>query len=228
MLTFDADSLRRRIRSLDKLRRFLFALACAERVFGPYRYYSRQSHRGCPHLLRSTLNNLWELAIERRIGNREPFLDEGERLIPLSVMQADEETEEAALYKEPHKLDFIADDGVCALLYACRCELRGDIESALWAAQRDYELVCSIAINLDKHAKRKINRILAKRPDLSESDLLVQVDYVQEELQQQMADLQDLTRLQGGENYPQLVKRLRVRAQRRARALQSLLRTLTD
>ena len=225
MYTFDEEykeRLRRRLRALDKPRRLAFAIACAERAFGPYRYYARQAYRGHPRYLRSTLNSLWELVLQRQIGHKLPFLDDGERLIPLSVIQADKEIEEACLYKEPHELDILADDPVCALLYACRCELRGDVQSAVWAATRDYELVTSIALHLDQRAKRKFYRAH------SDYDVIDQLDYVQNELQQQVRDLEDLTQCQAGNGYVQLIRSLRSRAQRQGRTLQGIVMSLTN
>lgn len=224
MYTFDEEykeRLRRGLRALEKSRRVAFATACAERAFGPYRYYARQAHRGRPRYLRSTLNSLWELAIQRQIGHKLPFLDDGERLIPLSVIQADKEIEEACLYKEPHELDILADDPVCALLYACHCELKGDVQSAVWAATRDYELVTSIALHLDQRAKRKFYRAH------EDYDVIDQLDYVQKELQQQVLDLEELTRFQAGDAYVQLIGSLRSRAQRQGRTLQGIVRSLT-
>lgn len=221
MLSFDKDWLRRRLRALDKPRRLAFATACAERTFGPYRYYARQAHRGRPRSLRSTLNSLWELALQKQIGHKLAFLDDGERLIPLSVMQADREIEEACLYKEPHELDILADDPVCALLYACHCELHGDVQSAVWAATRDYELVTTIALQLDQRAKRKFYRAHG------DYDVIDQLDYVQKELQEQRLDLEELAQSQAGNEYVQVIRSLRSRAQRRGRALQGILRSLT-
>lgn len=228
MIRFNDDSLRHRIRALDKPGRLVFAVACAERAFGPYRYYAQKSRRGKPLLLRSTLNSLWALAEQRQIGCRLPFLDEGDRLIPLSVIQSDEEIEARTVYQKPHKLDCIADDAICSLLYACHCELQGDVQSAYAAADRDLELVCKFAMDFDKRTKRRIDRILARRRDISLSDSLAQVSYVQEELQQHIVDLQDLIQVQGSEAYPHIVKRLRGRARRRARALQNVLRSLIE
>lgn len=224
MYIFDEEykeRLRRGLRALEKPRRLAFATACAERTFGPYRYYARQAHRGRPRYLRSTLNSLWELALQRQIGHKPPFLDDGERFIPLSTIQADEEVEEACLYKKRHKLDLIAEAAVCALLYACRCELKGDAQSAVWAATRDYELVTSIALHLDQRAKRKFYRAHG------EYDVIDQLDYVQKELQQQVLDLEELTRFQAGNGYVQLIRSLRSRAQRQGRTLHGILRTLT-
>jgi len=230
MYTFDEEWLRCRLRALDKPRRLAFAVACAERTFGPYRYYARQAHRGRPRFLRATLNNLWELAVQRHIGHREPFLDEGERLIPLSCMQADPEVEEACLYKEAHDLDIVADEAVYTLLAACQCELDGDVQSSVVAAQHDYDLVTSSILYFDTRAKRRIYRACARRRGRAprEIDLVNQIDYVQEELQQQMLDLQELTEWEGAGKYAELVSGLRRRAQRRARALQVILRSLTS
>ncbi|MCS7016928.1 MAG: hypothetical protein NZM42_12525, partial [Gemmatales bacterium] len=137
------------------------------------------------------------------------------------VIQADKEIEDAWLYKEPHKLDILANDPICALLYACHCELKGDVQSAVWAATTDYELVTSIALHLDQRARRRFYRAHG------EYDVIDQLDYVQQELHHQVLDLEELTNFQAGDGYVQLIRSLRSRAQRQGRTLQGVVRRLT-
>jgi hypothetical protein len=228
MLRFDEDLLRRKLLRLGKVQRLVFAVACAERAFGPYRYYARQARRGRPRLLRATLNSLWSSAIQQRLGHKEPFLDIGSDLIPLSCMQADEEIEQRALYKKPHDLDCIADDAVCTLFYACKCELRGNIKYAIWAALCDYNLVSESIVDLDKRASRRIYRIHARRPKISELDLVNQIDYVQEELQEQISDLEELSSSKEHGTFSEVVQHVRHRAQRRAEVLRQIVKRIYE
>jgi hypothetical protein len=143
-------------------------------------------------------------------------------------MQADEEIEQRALYKEPHDLDCIADDAVCTLLYACDCELKGDIQSAIGAAKTDYDLVSASILDLDKRASRRIYRIRARRPKISELDLVDQIDYVQEELQEQISDLEELSSSKECGTFTEVVQHVRHRAQRRAEVLRQIVKRIYE
>jgi predicted CopG family antitoxin len=129
------------------------------------------------------------------------------------------------LYKKPHDLDCIADDAVCALLYACDCELKGDIESAIGAAKRDYDLVSESIVDLDKRARRRIYRICARRLDISVADL---IDYVQEELQEQISDLEELSSSKEHGTFSEVVQHVRHRAQRRAEVLRQIVKRIYE
>lgn len=190
MVKFDRQLLKDRLEGVSPRYRTLFALSIAERLFPLYQLFCEATGRGRPSYLRSTLDHLWELALRGETGREEPFLSDYESLIP---------GEDAAW----HPLNGLADDAVAALAYACQCQLTGDTESALWAAERGCEAVDYIAHTLegmDYDTPEALAAILKKT-------------YVQAELQRQLRDVAELENVvRDGSGIERLVETFRNRA----------------
>jgi uncharacterized protein YjaG (DUF416 family) len=193
VIGFDRQSLVARLEKLSAPWRTLFALSCAERLFPLYKAFSEKTMQGAPIGLRSTLDDLWESVAKGLTGVKQPFLDEYESLIPSDDVERTDRT----------RLDALADDAVAALAYTCQCQLTGETQNAVWAAERDYEAVDYIAHTL--------GGIDFKGPE--EEEAILRTEYVQAELHHQLRDLTELEQAARDEENPELVvERLRFRA----------------
>lgn len=197
MVEFDQQLLKDRLDGVSPRYRTLFALSIAERLFPLYQSFFEKTGRGRPNYLRSTLDHLWELALRGQTGHEEPFLSDYEPLIP---------GEDAKW----HPLNGLADDAVAALAYACQCQLTGDTESAMWAAERASEAVDYIAHTLEGMAY--------DTPEARAA--ILRKTYVQTELQGQLRDLAELENAaRGGSGIERLVETFRNRAKSEGVAL---------
>jgi uncharacterized protein YjaG (DUF416 family) len=170
MIAFDEQALKARLEGVAPGWRLLFALSCAERLFPLYKLFSE----GTPNRLRSTSDQLWESVRRGQTDGAQPFLDEYESLIPGEEVERSKRT----------LLDPLAEDAVAALAYACQCQVTGEAEDAVCAAQCGYEVVDYIAHGLEDMDY-----------DTPEGQAaILNKDYVQVELQRQLRDIGELER----------------------------------
>jgi uncharacterized protein YjaG (DUF416 family) len=168
VVAFDRQSLKERLEKLSPLKRALFAVSCAERLFPLYKAFSEKAVQAAPERLQTTLDHLWEAARRKETPNEEPFLEEYESLIP---------GEDA----EWMPLNTLAENAVAALAYAFQST---EAENAAWAAVQGYEAVDYIA-----HSLGAI--------DFKESEAeaaILKTECVQTEIQRQLRDVAELER----------------------------------
>jgi uncharacterized protein YjaG (DUF416 family) len=182
----------------------IFASSCAERLFPLYQSFCEKTAQGRPNYLRSTLDQLWDLARRGQEGHEEAFLSDYESLIP---------GEDA----EWTPLNPLAENAVAALAYACRCQLTGEAESAAWAAVQVYEAVDYLAHTL--------GGIDFTGPE-AEADIL-KSEYVQAEIKRQLRDLAELENVvRDGSGIEHVVETFRNRAKSEGMTLVPVVSTL--
>jgi uncharacterized protein YjaG (DUF416 family) len=175
----------------------LFSLAVAERLFPLYQSFFEKTGRGRPNYLRSTLDHLWELALRGQTGHKESFLSDYESLIPAGDLVPRSEV-------DSHPLSGLAEFAILALASACQCQLLGDSESAVCAAESGgYAAVDNIANSLEGMDYGSREAEVA----------ILQKDYVQAEIQRQRRDVTELENVaRDGSGIERLVETFRGRA----------------
>jgi uncharacterized protein YjaG (DUF416 family) len=169
VVKFDRQLLKGQLEGVGPRNRALFALSCAERLFPLYQLYFEKTGCGRPSYLRSTLDHLWELALRGQTGHKELFLNDFESLLP---------GEDPAW----NPLNGLADDAIAALAYACQCQATGEIENAVWAAERGYAAVDYVARDLE-----------GMDYGSAEAEAAIQnKEYVQAEIKRQLRDVAEL------------------------------------
>ncbi len=207
MVAFDEQALKEQLEGVGPGGGRLFALSCAERLFPLYKLFSERTRQGVPNRLRSTLDQLWESERRGQIGGEQPFLEEYESLIPGEEVERSKRT----------LLDPLAENAVAALAYACQCQVSGETENAVWAAQCGYEAVDYIAHGLED--------MDYDTPEAQEA--ILKKDYVQAELQRQLSDLNDLERAaREGTRAEKVVETFRSRATTEGTALVAVVSAL--
>lgn len=191
----------------------LFALAAAERLFPLYVLYNEKTARGRPNELRSTLDHLRELALRGQIGVKERFLIDYESLIPAGDLAPSSEV-------DSHPLSGLAEFAILSLASACQCQLTGDGDSAICAAESGgYAAVDYIANSLEgmdygtPEAETAINK----------------KQFVQAELERQLRDLAELENsARDGSGIERLVQTFRGRAESEGATLVTLVSELSQ
>lgn len=200
MLSFDRESLARRLDGISPRSRTVFALACSERLLPMYEAFSARSPRGRWSLLRAKSANLWDQLSEGVVHPDHEFLAEYPSLAPGDDTPRSERT----------LLDPIAENTVLALGSAWECHVSGESEKAFWAAEQAYEAMDYLAQILED--------IDYGEPDGEEA--LRQSDLVQDELKRQLDNLTTLEQVREGyTKYVALVKTLRDQAEIDGQAL---------
>lgn len=189
-LDFDRACLAGQLGRLSPHLRVAFAAACAERLYQRFAAFERRFGRGAPGELRAMLDRLWAMA-EAREGPGEWTRQSLARVDALTPgwdpnvwLPGQDE----------------ADDFTMALAYAFEALEDDGGEAASWAAERAYDACDRIIQNRPGHD-----------PNASGAEEVALHDpIVQAELARQHRDLEELLR---GPDTPELVRRLRERAQ---------------
>lgn len=166
MLTFDRDSLKRRLDCVTSRSRTAFALACAERLMPLYDAFSERNANQRWSYLRLTANKLWEQLLKNTVVPNHEFLNEYPSLAP----NDDWPTSDFSV------LNPLAENAVLALGSAAECHESEDSGSAVLAAEQAYEAVDYLA----QHAEALDYR------DIGGEDAIMKAEVVQGELQRQM------------------------------------------
>lgn len=200
MLSFDRESLTRRLDGITPRSRTVFALACSERLLPMYEAYSAKSPRARWDYLRTKADNLWDQLSEGVLRPDHEFLTEYPSLAPGDNTPRSERT----------LLDPLAENTVLALGSAWESHVSGESEKAFWAAEQAYEAMDYMAQNLED--------IDYGEPDGEEA--LRQSDLVQDELKRQLDNLTTLEQVSEGDTkYVALLKTLRDQAKIDGQAL---------
>lgn len=211
LIKFDRNLLKDRLEGISPRCRMLFALVVAERLFPLYVLYNEKTARGRPNYLRSTLEHLWKLALRGQTGIKEPFLSDYESLIPAGDLVPSSEV-------DSHPLSGLAEFAILSLSSACQCQLTGDSDSAVCAAESGgYAAVDNIANSLEgiDYSSAEAESAINKK------------HYVQAELQRQLRDLAELENFaRDGSGIERLVEIIRSRAESEGATLVSLVSAL--
>jgi uncharacterized protein YjaG (DUF416 family) len=197
VVKFDRHLLKDQLERMSPRCRMLFALVVAERLFPLYVLYNEKTARGRPNYLRSTLDHLWELALRGQAGHKEPVLNDYESLIPAGDLVPRSEV-------DSHPLSGLAEFAILALASACQCQLTGDSESAVCAAESGgYAAVDNIANSLEGMDYGSPEAEVA----------ILKKDYVQAEILRQRRDVTELENVaRDGSGIERLVESFRGRA----------------
>lgn len=211
MVKFDQHLLKDQLERVSPRCRMLFALVVAERLFPLYVLYNEKTARGRPNYLRSTLDHLWELALRGQAGHKEPFLNDYESLIPAGDLVPRSEV-------DSHPLSGLAEFAILALSSACQCQLTGESDSAVCAAESGgYAAVDNIANSLEgmDYGSPEAEAAIIKK------------DYVQAEIERQLRDLAELENFaRDGSGIERLVETFRGRAKSEGMTLVRLVSAL--
>lgn len=169
MLTFDRESMKRRLDGMSNRSRTAFALACAERLMPLYHAFSERNAHSRWSYLRSMADNLWSQLRTDTVMPNDEFLKEYPSLAPGD----DWPTSEFTL------LNPLAENAVLALGAAWKCHLEKDSGSACFSAGHAYEAVDYLAQHADGLDYR----------DIGGEDAILKTHVVQNELSRQIDDL---------------------------------------
>jgi len=169
MLSFDRESLKRRLDSVSTRSRTAFALACAERLMPLYNAFSERNANHRWSYLRLTADNFWGQLLKNTVMPNHEFLNEYPSLAPNDGWPTSEFT----------LLNPLAENAVLALGSAAECHDSEDAENAVLAAEQAYEAVDYLAQNAEGLDYR----------DIGGEDAILKSDVVQDELKRQMDDL---------------------------------------
>lgn len=164
---FDAKTLLRHVRRLDKAGKTAFATAIATRLLSAYEFVAADAGLNTGQLPRETVNALWlALCMPELDGDVwRARLADVTRLFP-----QDGEVEWSSVSPDQGWVLYaMADDGIAALMYAIECWQTDDPQQAVWAAQRaddasDQAAIALLNIEpLKQHEKRIQSHAVVQR-----------------------------------------------------------------
>jgi len=154
--------------------------------------------------VRSTLDELWESIIRGKPCGELSFLKRYESLIP---------GEEVPWTP----LNPLAENAIAAVAYACKCQVEGTTECALWAAVQGYEAVDYIA--------HTVEGIAFEGPEAEGA--ILSNEYVQGEIENQLREIGQLESSSiDGEGIEELAEAFRRRAVSASKSLVTVLSKL--
>lgn len=191
-LEFNEEWLVHRLKALPQRSRVAFACACAERLHQAHRQHEQQVGRGSPDEFSAILERLWRECEADEVTPQ--WAQRSANRIDALIPHVDEG--EWSPYRDA------ADAFAMALANALEVHLGGEPQKAAFSGYYVYEVLRNLVLNL-------------RHVDLNEpgaEDAAMRTDsLVQAELARQRRDLEELLR---GPDTPELVRRLRERAQR--------------
>jgi uncharacterized protein YjaG (DUF416 family) len=191
-MTYDETRLIKKLDTLPKHLRVVFAALCAERILPAYSAFAERAGTGDSSYLRSILNRLWrDLEGEGLSNDQIQDLDSCLGLIP-------DENE-----GQWSSLRAYAEDAVAAVVYALRARQSGKSQEAAWAARRSYEALDHFVVSQEA--------IDTNEPDAEKR--IIAHPLVQKELVRQGQDLDELDKLVHEPQQHQSIAVLRANAQ---------------
>lgn len=183
------------IRALQRMgidARVLFAMQCATRLLPAYHNFYKVTGRGDPQMLEQIAARVWaDLATPHVSGSdTTQMIELCSTLIPAEDESWDEST-------QPY-----AEDAAAALAYALRARVTGEAQEAAWAGRRAYEARVHYA-----------RALLEKSHDHVTDSEISHHPAVQNELERQRRDLDELGKHDVFPLGPDVLERLRLRAE---------------
>jgi uncharacterized protein YjaG (DUF416 family) len=192
-MTYDEAHLIKKLETLPKHLRVVFAALCAERIVPAYSAFAERTGSGEPSYLVSVLNRLWQ-DLEGHEMSNEQIQEDLDACLELIRDENEGQWSSLRAY---------AEDAVAAVAYALRARQSGKSQEAAWAARRSYEAIDYFVVS-----QKAIN---TNEPDAEKR--IIAHPLIQKELVRQWEDLNELERLVHDPQQHRSIGMLRAKAQ---------------
>src|SRR5262245_28415495 len=131
-MQFNEPRIKQFLERMPKPNRVAFAAASAERLYPYYLNFYKKTNLGKPDVLRDALTFVWQDLHDRRMEEErlKQLIIECNALIP--------EEDDGWIIETG-----LAENSVVGTIYTLECKQTGEVQDAIWAAQRSYETVDS-------------------------------------------------------------------------------------